>query len=171
MAVRSTDRRDRFARNWKLIGFPSKAKWKSSLLNSRILSKTVTKLMDRFQSQTLPVIEQTSYEVGMEDSNHLKETLNIKENDARSCLEPIEMMCLLNGIDAEITAKKRTSASLKIKECPLNEVLVGIIPGIVVCRNYFSGMIHAVNENATIIQPDKKCDGDEYCEFVINIEL
>lgn len=171
MEGRLTDRRERFARNWKLLGIPSKSNFQENLLNSRILTKAITRLMDQFRSQTLPVIEDICYQLGKEDSNNLKSTLHIKKDTARSCLEPIEMMCLLNGIDTDIMSEKNTSASLKIYECPFKDVLVDIVPNIVVCRNYFKGMAHAVNPEVSVIQPKKKCHEDGQCEFIIKVTL
>jgi hypothetical protein len=171
MEGRSTDRRERFARNWKLLRIPSKSNFQENLLNSRILTGAITRLMDQFQSQTLPVIEDVCYQLGKEDSNILKSTLHIKKDNARSCLEPIEMICLLNGIDTDIISEKNTTASLKIYECPFNDVLVGIVPNIVVCRNYFKGMAHAINPNVSVMQPKKKCNEDGQCEFVIKVTL
>ncbi|MCD4798471.1 MAG: hypothetical protein K8R19_05620 [Methanosarcinales archaeon] len=169
MEGRSTDRRERFARNWKLLRIPSKSNFQENLLNSRILTSAITRLMDQFQSQTLPVIEDVCYQLGKEDSNNLKSTLHIKKDTARSCLEPIEMVCLLNGIDTDIISEKNTTASLKIYECPFNDVLVGIVPNIVVCRNYFKGMAHAINPNVSVMQPKKKCNKDGQCEFAIKV--
>ncbi len=171
MEGRSTDRRERFARNWKLLGIPSKSNFQENLLNSRILTSAITRLMDQFGSQTLPVIEDVCYQLGKEDSNNLKSTLHIKKDTVRSCLEPIEMICLLNGIDTDIVSKKNTTASLKIYECPFNGVLVGIVPNIVVCRNYLKGMAHAINPNVSLTQPKKKCNEDGQCEFVIKVTL
>ncbi len=169
MSFRTTDRRDRFARSWKLIGIPSKSKWKSSLLNNRILSRAMSRLMDRFQSQTLPVLEDTCYEMGKEDCKQLQNTLNVKDTSASSCLEPLEMICLLNGIDSEIISKNKNNASMKINACPFSDVLVGVVPSIVVCKNYVRGTIQTINKNATFIQPEMKCNEDEVCEFVVNI--
>ncbi|MCL7415530.1 MAG: hypothetical protein M8349_05655 [ANME-2 cluster archaeon] len=129
----------------------------------------MTRLMDRFQSQTLPVLEDTCYEVGKEDCNQLKDTLDIKADDARSCLEPMEMICLLNGINAEILSKNRNTASLRMHACPFNDVLVGVVPSNVVCKNYFRGTIQAINHKATFIHPEKMCNGDDVCEFVVNV--
>lgn len=171
MEGRSTDRRERFARNWKLLGIPSKSNFQENLLNSRILTEAITRLMDQFRSQTLPVIEDICYQLGKEDSNNLKSTLHIKKDTPRSCLEPIEMMCLLNGIDTDIMSEKNTTASLKIYECPFNDVLVDIVPNIVVCRNYFKGMAHAVNPDVSVMQPNKKCHEDDQCEFIIKVTL
>ncbi len=171
MEGRSTDRRERFARNWKLLGIPSKSNFQENLLNTKILTKAITRLMDQFQSQTLPVIEDVCYQLGKEDSNNLKTTLHIKKDTARSCLEPMEMMCLLNGISTDIISEKDTTAFLKIYECPFNDILEGIVPNIVVCRNYFKGMAHAINPNANIMQPKKKCHGDGQCEFIIKVTL
>jgi hypothetical protein len=167
MEGRSTDRRERFARNWKLLGIPSKSNFQENLLNSKILTRAITRLMD--QSQTLPVIEDVCYQLGREDSNNLRSTLKIKKDTARSCIEPMEMVCLLNGIDTDITSDKKTSVSMKIYECPFNGVLVGIVPNIVVCRNYFKGMTHAINPDVSIMQPKKKCYEDGQCEFVIKM--
>ncbi|MCK4929402.1 MAG: hypothetical protein KAR76_06660 [Methanosarcinales archaeon] len=169
MVFKTTDRRDRFARSWKLVGIPSKSKWKGSLLNNRILSRAMSRLMDRFQAQTLPVLEDTCFEMGKEDCIQLKDTLNIKNDDAQSCLEPMEMICLLNGIDSEIIMKNKKTASMKLKACPFSDVLVGVVPSMVVCRNYFRGTIQVVNKNATFIQPEKICDEDSECEFVVNV--
>ena len=182
MVFKTTDRRDRFARSWKLVGIPSKSKWKGSLLNNRILSRAMSRLMDAIVLNvffeeiligtillTLPVLEDTCFEMGKEDCNQLKGTLNIKNDDAQSCLEPMEMICLLNGIDSEIISKNKKTASMKLKACPFSDVLVGVVPSMVVCRNYFRGTIQVVNKNATFIQPEKICDEDSECEFVVNI--
>ena len=169
MQGRSTDRRERFARNWKLLRIPSKSNFQENLLNSKILTRTITRLMDL--SQTLPVIEDVCYQLGKEDTNNLRSTLKIEKETARSCIEPMEMVCLLNGVDTDITSGKKTSASLKIYECPFNEVLAGIVPNIVVCRNYFKGMAHAVNPDVSIKQPKKKCCEDGQCEFVISLPV
>lgn len=167
MEGRSTDRRERFARNWKILGIPSKSNFQENLLNSKILTRAITRLMD--QSQTLPVIEEVCYQLGKEDSNNLRSTLKIKKDTARSCIEPMEMVCLLNGIDTDITSDKKTSVSMKIYECPFKSVLVGIVPNIVVCSNYFKGMAQAINPDVSLVQPKKKCHEDGQCEFVIKM--
>ena len=169
MEGRSTGKRERFAKSWKLLRIPSKSNFQENLLNSRILTNAITRLMDQFQSQTLPVIEDVCYQLGKEDSNNLKGTLHIKKDTARSCLEPMEMVCLLNGIDTDITSDTKTSASMKIFECPFSDVLVDIVPNIVVCRNYFKGMAHAINPDVSVMQPKKKCQEDGQCEFIINL--
>jgi hypothetical protein len=171
MEGRSADRRERFARNWKLLGISSKSKVQENLLNTKIITRAITKLMDQFQSQTLPVIEDVCYQLGKEDSNNLKSILHIKKDTARSCLEPMEMVCLLNGIDTDITSDTKTSASMKIFKCPFSDVLVGIVPNIVVCRNYFKGMAHAINPDVSVMQPKKKCQEDGQCKFIINVKL
>jgi hypothetical protein len=171
MEGKSVDKRKRFARNWKLLGISSKSKVQENLLNTKILTRAITRLIDQFQPQTLHVIEDVCYQLGKEDSNNLKSTLHIKKATARSCLEPMEMMCLLNGINTDIISEKDTTAFLKIYECPFNDVLEGIVPNIVVCRNYFKGMAHAVNPNANIMQPKKKCQKDGQCEFIIKVTL
>jgi len=68
-------------------------------------------------------------------------------------------------------SEKNTTASLKIYECPFKDVLVDIVPNIVVCRNYFKGMAHAVNPDVSVIQPNKKCHEDDQCEFIIKVTL
>jgi hypothetical protein len=171
MPGNKTDRRDRFARNWKIVGIPSKSKWEGSLLNDRILSKAMSRLMSRFQTQTLSIIEEVCYELGKEDSNQLIDSLNINDNDARSCLQPMELVCLLNGIDTEIISEKRNMASLKIKECPLSNILVGIVPNTIICKNYFRGMAQAINMNARFTQQEKKCQDNGICEFIIIISV
>lgn len=171
MLGRPPDRRERFARNWKLIGIPSKSKWRGNLLNNRILTLAMSRLMNKFQAQTLPVIEDVCYELGKEDSNQLIESLNVDKNNARSCLQPIEMVCLLNGVDAEIISEKKINATLKVTKCPLSDVLVGIVPNDVICRNYFRGMAQAVNQNARIMLPKKKCQDNEHCEFIITLSI
>jgi hypothetical protein len=171
MELIPTDRRERFARNWKLLGIPSKSNFQENLLNSRIMTSAITGLMYQFQSQTLPVIEDVCYKLGKDDSNNLKSVLHIKKDTARSCLEPIEMMCLLNGIDTDVISDKNNTASLKIYECPFNDVLVGIVPNIVICSNYFKGMAHFINPNASFMQPKKKCQKDGKCEFIIEVAL
>jgi len=171
MEGRSADRLERFARNWKLLGISSKSNMQEKQLNSKIFTRAITMLMDQFQSQTLPVIEDVCYQLGKEDSNNLKSTLHIKKDTPRSCLEPMEMVCLLNGIDTEITSDKKTSASMKIFKCPFNDVLVGIVPNIVVCRNYFKGMAHAINPDVSVMQPKKKCQKDGKCEFIVKLTL
>ncbi|MBW6517794.1 MAG: hypothetical protein K0A89_04760 [ANME-2 cluster archaeon] len=169
MSIITTDRRDRFARSWKLVGIPSKSKWKGSLLNNRILSRAMSRLVDRFQSQTLPVLEDTCYEMGKEDCRQLQDTLNVKDMSAASCLEPMEMICLLNGIDSEIIIKNKNNASMKMNACPFSEVLVGVVPNMVVCKNYVRGTIQSINKNATLSQPEMKCKEGGVCEFLVNI--
>jgi hypothetical protein len=171
MASRLSTRRERFARNWKLIGIPSKSKWQGSLLHNRIVSKTMSRMFAKFQAQTIDIIENVCYELGKEDACQLMETLKINEHDARSCLEPIEMMCLLNGIDAEIISKTKNTASLTIKSCPFNDVLIDTVPNIFVCKNYFTGMAQIINPNAKLMQPQKKCEKDEECEYVISTSI
>lgn len=171
MLSRKPDRRDRFARNWKMVGMSSKSKLESSLLNDRILSKAMSRLMSRFQTQTLPIIEDVCYELGKEDAIQLVKSINIEDDDAKSCLQPVEMVCLLNGIDTEFISENRNSASLIIKECPLNNILVGIVPNTIVCKNYFKGMAQAINQNARFMQKEKKCQDDDHCEFIITISV
>lgn len=169
MSIITTDRRDRFARSWKLVGIHSKSKWKGSLLNNRILSRAMSRLVDRFQSQTIPILENTCYEMGKEDCRQLTDTLNIRDASASSCLEPMEMICLLNGIDSEIISKSKTNASMKINACPFSDVLVGVVPNIVICKNYVRGTIQTVNKNAMLLQPEMRCKDGAACEFVVNI--
>jgi hypothetical protein len=171
MFSRKPDRRDRFARNWKLVGMSSKSKWEGSLLNDRILSKAMSRLMSRFQNQTLPIVEDVCYEVGKEDAVQLVKSINIEDDNAKACLQPVEMVCLLNGIDTEFISENGNSAILIIKECPLSDILVGIVPNAIVCKNYFRGMAHAINKNARFAQKEKKCQDDEHCEFVITISI
>ena len=169
MAGRLYNRRERFARNWKLVGIPSKFRWQGSLLNNKIISQAISRLVDKFSVQTISIIEDICYELGKEDAHQLKETLKIKQNNARSCLEPIEMVCLLNGIDAETISVKYDKASLKIKNCPFEDVLAGIVPNFTVCKHYFNGMAQTINPNARLTQPEKRCQDCGECEFVITI--
>lgn len=171
MLSRKQDRRDRFARNWKIVGMSTKSKWEGSLLNDRILSKAISRLMSRFQIQTLPIIEDVCYELGKEDAIQLVKSINIEDDDAKACLQPVEMVCLLNGIDTEFISENINSASLIIKECPLSDILVGIVPNTIVCKNYFRGMVQAINKNARFMQKEKKCQDDGHCEFIITISL
>lgn len=149
----------------------SKSKWEGSLLNDRILSKAMSRLMSRFQTQTLPIVEDVCYELGKEDAIQLVKSINIEDDDAKSCLQPMEMVCLLNGIDTEFISENRNSASLIIKECPLSDILVSIVPSTNVCKNYFRGMAQAINQNARFMQKEKKCHDDDYCEFIITISV
>lgn len=127
--------------------------------------------MSRFKTRILPIIEDVCYELGKEDSYQLIDGLNITDNDARSCLQSIEMVCLLNGIDTEIVIEKPDTASLKIKDCPFSDVLAGIVPTTLVCVNYFRGMAQAINQNARFMQKERKCQGDGHCEFIITIQI
>ena len=171
MAGRIFDRQERFARNWKLIGIPTKSRWQGSLLNSRIVSKTLSRLVDSCKTQTISIIEDICYELGKEDAYQLIETLKIKKNDAKACLEPIEMICLLNGIDTDTISQKNGTASLKIKHCPFSDVLVDIVPCSVVCKHYFKGMAQTINPNAGLMRSEKKCNGGGECEFIITLSM
>lgn len=165
----SENRQERFARKWSLVGLSTKTTWRRSKLHERILLRTVEDMKNTLGEQADAILADACFSIGTEDGKQMATHMKLKDKKARDCLLPVETMCLMAGKDARITDETAGSAVLKVDSCPYSEVLDGVCPSLFICENHLKGMVQSVNRRAVFSVLRKKCKGDAYCEFRVEL--
>lgn len=162
------DRREKFARNWKLIGISSSIKKFGSRLHYKITAQIIKNMVDKFGEDGVKVIKDASYQIGLEDGKLLSQHLRITDTNAPACLAPIEITCLLSGMETEYLKKENNKAILQVKGCPFKDIFPKELTTIF-CENYIKGVVQSINQNAVLTIKTKYLENKKYCEFVVSI--
>lgn len=179
MNTMSTDRYKKFARNWKSIGLVSKLKWQWRAKSDEINSLIISMLLDAFGDKAYDVIATAYYQIGQKDGERIIKKLRIMGKDGAACLSLIEALCILAGISSEFNeegekegegekGEKECGTTLCLMGCPFTSTLGFFHP--LVCSKYTQGLVEAVNEHAKVRLVKGLCEGDDHCEFEVNIE-
>ncbi|HIH43606.1 MAG TPA: hypothetical protein HA257_00555 [Candidatus Methanoperedenaceae archaeon] len=165
----SENRQERFARKWSLVGLSTKTTWRRSKLHERILLRAVEDMKNTLGDKADAILAGACFTIGSEDGKQMSHHMKLRDKNARDCLLPVETMCLMAGKDARIMDENAGAAVLKVDSCPYSEVLDGVCPSLFICENHIKGMVQSVNRKAVLIVLGKKCKGDAYCEFRVEL--
>lgn len=165
------DRYNRFAQTWKSIGISSKVKWRGSHKGKQVTPLILSKMVDAFGDDAIAIIEEVFESIGKEDAIELSPNLEIGRNDANGCLDLIDVLCLLIGLESERLKADDGASIIKVVGCPYNVILGDInAPGkMAACLKYTGALIGSVNEGAKLDIVKRCCEGDDHCEFVVNV--
>lgn len=166
------DKYQKFAREWRSIGLSSRVKWRGAYKHEDIAPTILRRMIERFGEPVVEIIEETYYQAGLQDGQKLMESINIAADDASSCLNLIETICLTTGVETETLEKGENKAVVQVKGCPYTAILQSVdYPHTTsACEGYTRGLIHAVNKNAQISISRMHCKGGAHCEFTVTIE-
>lgn len=165
-----------FAKTWKTVGVTSRLKWQQNNSLGRFNKYLLIRFIDRYGEKALEVISETGLAVGYEDGKKIVDNLNLDSNSLRALLIPIEAISLLAGVDSDILVESTYgpgSICLRVNDC----IYATLFDGMNVasdfktnaCVSYSTGLTHAVSEKSRVKVVKRKCAGDKYCEFVVNL--
>ncbi len=165
-----------FAKTWKTVGVSSRLKWQQNNSLGRFNKYLLIRFIDRYGENAMEVIAETGLAVGYEDGKKIVDNLNLDANSLRALLIPIEAISLLAGVDSDILVESTYgpgSICLRVNDC----IYATLFDGMNVaadfktsaCTSYSTGLTHAVSEKSKVRVVKRKCAGDKYCEFVVNL--
>lgn len=165
-----------FAKSWKTVGVTSRLRWQQNNSMGRFNKYLLIRFIDRYGEKALEVISDTGLAVGYDDGKKICDNLNLDANSLRACLIPIEAISLLAGVDSDILLESNYGPGtmcLRVNDCIYATLFDGMEVGgdfkTNACTAYSRGLAHAVSEKANVRVVKRRCAGDKYCEFVVNL--
>lgn len=161
-------RYEKFADSWKSISLSAKLKYQAKQLHDNAIITVMTQLIDKFGDDAKELIADVCYQIGLSDSEAFSKKATKPADTLQGTVEPIEIMCLLSGIEIE-TIESEGCITIRMYECPYKDVLAGICDTIIVCENHMHGLLQSRNQTAYFTQTSKICENSDSCDFIITI--
>lgn len=165
-----------FAKTWKTVGVTSRLKWQQSNSLGRFNKYLLIRFIDRYGENALEVISETGLAVGFEDGKKIVDNLNLDAGSLRALLIPIEAIALLAGVDSDILVDSNYGPHgicLRVSDCIYSTLFDGMKVAsdfkTNACVSYTTGLTRAVSEKSRVRVVRRRCAGDKYCEFVVNL--
>ncbi len=170
------DRYVNFAKTWKMVGVTSRLRWQQNNSLGRFNKYLLIRFIDRYGDKAMEVISETGLTVGYEDGKKICDNLHLDSGSLRALLIPIEAISLLAGVDSDILVESNYgpgSICLRVDDCIYATLFDGMNVGADfktnACASYSTGLTRAVNEKSRVRVVKRRCAGDPYCEFVVNL--
>ncbi|MCK5659741.1 MAG: hypothetical protein KAH86_00160 [Methanosarcinales archaeon] len=161
---------EKFADSWKSVSLSTKLKYQPKQLHDNAIIAVMAQLIDTFGNDAKKLIANVCYHIGLSDGEVFSKQATNSGSTLSSIAEPIEIMCLLSGIEVD-TKQEEGCVIVKMHECPYKDVLAGICDTRTVCDNHMLGLLRSRNKTAYFTHASEICEGCDFCEFVITIAI